>query len=62
MNEQPQSAAASDSEKLAHIQDLLGRMQELAQQTASGTYTPEQCAELQKELAGLQIEIKRIIG
>ena len=63
MNNQPQpSAAMSDDEKLAHVQDLLGRMQELAQQVASGKCAPEQCAELQTELVGLRTEIERITG
>ena len=63
MSNQPQpSAAMSDDEKLAHIQDLLGHMQELAQQVASGKYTPEQCAELQTELVGLHTEMERITG
>ena len=52
----------SDDEKLAHIQDLLGRMQELAKQVASGKCSPEQCSELQTELVGLRAEIERITG
>ena len=63
MSNQPQpSTAMSDDEKLARVQDLLGRMQDLAQQVASGKCTPEQCAELQKELVGLRAEIERTTG
>ena len=63
MSNQPQpSAAMSDDEKLALVQSLLGHMQELAEQVASGKCTPEQCAELQTELVGLRTEIERITG
>ena len=63
MSNQPQpSNALPDDEKLAHVQDLLDRMQELAQQVASGKCTPDQCVELQTELVGLRTEIERITG
>ena len=60
MGDQSQTSTVSDAERLAHVQDLLGRMQELAQQAASGKCSSEQCGELQRELVGLRNEIERI--
>ncbi len=63
MSNHPQSAGTMSADgKLAHVQELLGRMQELAEQVTSGKCTPEQCAEFQTKLVGLRAEIERITG
>ena len=61
-NQTQAKETTSAAEKMDHIQSLLVRMQELAQQVASGKCTTEECAGLQQELVGLRAEIERITG
>jgi len=42
------------------VQDITGRLSELATQAANGTYSPEQRAALQQEFTGLTQELQRI--
>lgn len=61
-NQTQAKETTSATEKMDQIQSLLVRMQELAQQVASGKCGAEECAELQRELVGLRAEIERITG
>lgn len=54
------SALAIADGSLSQIQDLSGRMQELAVQSANGTYSDEQRAALKNEYDSLSQEIGRI--